>query len=223
MKKIIFILVALLATTFTSYAQDRVNGVNYNFNSYSKQVTNIVGWCFNYNEEKWIDNSNFIFLEKKPSYYNDKRLSCGVNSVQVRTFQYNEKLHYVLIISFNSGRYRYPSIQEDWYDFVEYKVYHLTKEEYDFIVNPTEYRCFDIPCVKYHNYYGDYNNNRVIREVIANNKYSMGGFAITKYKNVIRFIYRNTHNDYDWDTNKLMWVKYFEVSVDEWNKLKINN
>lgn len=222
MKKIIFILVAVLVTTFSSYAQDRVDEITYNFISKSEIVSNITGWAYNNSEGKWIDNPNFIYGEKS-SYLNDKRFSLGLNSIQIKSFNYNGVIKYVLIISFNGGHYRYPSIREDWRSYTEYSVFVLTNEQYNCITNPNDYIQFVLPCVTYDNYYDNHTDNWVIRAVIRNDeqKYNQlknnHRLAIKKYKDVVRFIYAEdvSYNDVTMDK------RYFEIPYNEWVNLSL--
>lgn len=223
MKKILFILMACFCITCVN-AQDRIDEISYSFISESEIVSNITGWLYNGNEGKWIDNHNCIYY-KKESYANDKRFSLGLNTVQIKSFNYNDDIKYVLIISFNGGHYRYRSIQEDWRSYTEYAVFNLTDEQYNYIVNPNEYTQFVTSCFTYDNYYEKRTDNWIIRQIISRyelkylDKYKL---AIKKYKDVIRFIYAEdkSYGHYDYTDDITMNKRYFEIPYNEWIKLK---
>ena len=218
MKKMLFILVAVFYS-FTCFAQDRVNEKIFTFNECSEQVKNITGWCFNKSEGQWVDNKNFIYAEKK-TYLNDKRWSVGANFVQIKTFIHNNETKYVLIIAFNGGHYRYPSIKSDWKSYIEYNVYVLNKCEYEEIISPNEHKIFKLPRITYDDYFDKNTDNKIIRAVLDNTIFT-GEISITRYKDVIRFTYYHNVNNYFWTEKRLMETEYFEVDITEWDKLKI--
>lgn len=215
MKRALLVLMSVFIAAFTCCAQERVNDPVLTFNKCSNKVTNIIGWFYDNKEGQWVDNPNFIHRKKEP-FYNDKRFSNGANYVQIKTFINNGETYYVLIIAFNGGHYIYPNIKEDWRPYVEYNVYLLTKDEYEFIVDPSGQKSFELRMINYDEYYDKYTDNRLIREVISEKIYA-AKISITKYNDVIRFIY-----NYYLDEKALMKTEYFEVSVTDWNNLKIN-
>lgn len=212
-------------------AQDRINENVYTFQQSSDLITNIVGWKYNADEGQWVSNENFIYHEKK-SYLNDKRISKGANSIQIKSFIYNDEIKYVLILAFNGGHYRYPNIRADWVSYTEYMVFSLTSEQINSIFNITEYMSFILPCVVYDNYYEKRSENWIIRQIIENDKefyesekdipnnfslciYSRR-ISIKKWKDVVRFNYLGVSNN-DMENS------YFEIPISEWNKLNIIN
>jgi hypothetical protein len=214
-------------------AQDRINENIYTFQQSSDLITNIVGWVYN-NEGQWVSNENFI-CQTKDSYMNDKRFSKSANSIQVKSFIYNDEIKYVLIISFNGGHYRYPELKIEWIDYTEYMVFSLTSEQINSIFNITEYMSFILPCMTYNNYFGQKSENWVIRQIIEyeknfyesekNTRFSFmlshygQKITIKKWKDVIRFCY------FEIDDSKyndvLMEESYFEIPINEWDKLNI--
>ena len=130
MKKIVFFVFVFLMSVFTSFGQDRINESTYSFKNKSNLITNITGWCFNKQEGQWFGNANCIRGEKV-NYTHDKRFCTNIKSIQIKTFEDNGVTNYVLIIAYNGGHYTYPSIYEDWNDYIEYQVYSLTKDEYE--------------------------------------------------------------------------------------------
>lgn len=231
MKKIVFFVFAILASVFTSFGQDRIDEVSYSFNNESKLINNITGWCFNKQEGKWFGNANCIRGEKL-DYIPCKRICANIKSIQIKTFEDNGVTNYVLIIAYKGGHYRYPSIREDWRDYIEYQVYSLTKDEYETIISPNVYHDFTLPCITYDNYYEQTTDNYVIREIIRNNiniktkgtrsiLSNLCGLSIKRYNDVIRFNYQVEGYELLWDRVKSLEKEYFEIPFTEWEKLKI--
>lgn len=231
MKKIVFFVFAILASVFTSFGQDRINEPTYSFKNKSNLITNIMGWRFNEQEGQWVGNVNCIRGEKV-NYKPDKRLCTNIESIQIKTFENNGVTNYVLIIAYNGGHYTYPSIREDWNDYIEYQVYSLTKDEYETIISPNVYHDFTLPCITYDNYYKQTTDNYVIREIIRNNiniktkgtcsiLSNLCGLSIKRYDDVIRFNYQVEGYEILWNRVKSLEKEYFEIPFTEWEKLKI--
>lgn len=236
MKNILVIVIAVFSTIFTSYAQDRINECIYSFNFCSEKITNIIGWSYNKNEGQWVDNANNI-SNRKLSFKPDKRFCTGINSIQIKTFEHNNTINYVLIVEYNGGHYSYPSLELDWNNYVEYQVFSLSEEDYNIITSPNEYQTFTLPCIVYDNWCDKKTDNYIIRKVIDNNNYiltngfdyilsSSNGLSIKRYKDVIRFNYQVNKYKTLWEYNdrgcKTLEQSYFEISITEWDKLKID-
>lgn len=230
MKKIVLFAFVILMSVFTSFGQDRINEPTYSFKNKSNLITNITGWCFNEEEGQWFGNANCIQGEKM-DYKLDKRFCTNIESIQIKTFENNGVTNYVLIIAYNGGHYRYPSIREDWKRYIEYQVYSLTKDEYETIISPNVYHDFTLSCITYDNYYKQTTDNYVIREIIRNNtKIKTEGtygilykssISIKRYNDVIRFNYQVDGHETRWDRAKSLEKEYFEIPITEWEKLKI--
>lgn len=244
MKKIVLFAFVILMSVFTSFGQDRINEPTYSFKNKSNLITNITGWCFDELEGQWFGNANCIRGEKMV-YRLDKRFCKNIKSIQIKTFENNGVTNYALIIAYNGGHYRYPSIYEDWRGYIEYQVYSLTKDEYETIISPNVYHDFTLPCITYNNYYNQKTDNYVIREIIRNNinikteqktdnyviseifkpeeTYSLylDGLSIKRYNDVIRFNYQTDETTGGWNMVKSLEKRYFEIPITEWEKLKI--
>ena len=61
--------------------------------------------------------------------------SQNFQKVQTKTVNYKGITYYVLFVDKWSGRYEYPSIKEDWYEFNETIGYIYTKKEYLKLLN----------------------------------------------------------------------------------------
>lgn len=218
MKKILILLYILFSSSIIN-AQDRNNEVQYKFENSSDLVTDIIGWKFDNSEGIWVHNQNFISLISSP-YLKYDRFSKRANSIQIKTYLYNEEIRYVLIISFNDRHYRNHNLV----DYIEYMIFSLTKEQLDIILNPEDYTLFTLPYITYNNYWAKRSENWIIRSVIENNKssYRIKTLTIKRWKDVIRFCYFDYKSDFN---DLLMKSEYFEVSINEWNKLKnhLNN
>ena len=209
-----FTLLFCFFTIIVVKAQDRVNEVPYTFEKESGLVTNIVGWEYDTYEGKWFSNEYFIY------------------NIQIKTFVHNNEIKYVLILAYRDGHYRYPNIREGYVSYPSYYIFSLTKEQLDVILNPIEYKSLVLPFIKVKSSRIQ-NENLIIRQIIDNNKnfyksendnfdlgYHLFGMkiAIKKWKDVVRFDYFNIRDD---DT--LMENSYFEIPINEWNKLNIIN
>lgn len=215
MKKILILLYILFSSIIIK-AQDRNNEIPYKFENSSDLVTDIIGWKFDNSEGIWVHNQNFISLISSP-YLKYDRFSKRANSIQIKTYLYNKEIRYVLIISFNCGHYR----NHNWVDYIEYIVFSLTKEQLDIILNPEDYKSFTLPCITYDNYLAKRSENWIIRSIIEGNKsYWTKILTIKRWKDVIRFCYFDDNSVFN---DLLMKSEYFEVSINEWNKLKIIN
>lgn len=214
----------MLMSVFTSFGQDRINEPTYSFNNKSNLITNITGWRFNEGEGQWFGNANCI-QGKKLDHILDKRFCKNIKFIQIKTFEKDGIINYILIIAYNGGHYRYSSIREDWKGYIEYQVYSLTKDEYETIISPNVYHDFTLPCIIYDNYYKQTTDNYVIRQIIRNNTRtyrSSCGLSINRYNDVIRFNYE-VGGGYGilWDKDKTLEKEYFEIPITEWEKLKI--
>ena len=228
----IFTLLFCFFTIIVVKAQDRVNEVPYTFERESGLVTNIVGWKYNIDEGKWLSNKNFIYHYNLP-IKNYGVLAKGIDNIQVKTFVHNNEIKYVLILAYNDGHYKYPNIRKEWVSYTCYRIFSLTKEQLDVILNPIEYKSLVLPCIDVHSFEIQ-NENLIIRQIIKNDKefyeyekdlpfnfslciHSLK-ISIKKWKDVVRFNYFGGSND-----DILMEKSYFEIPINEWNKLNIIN
>ena len=140
MKKLLFILTILIG--YSSYSQSRVS---------SKKVLiigefqswvigdDVSGWDFD--KEEWKERKGYLRVGKDVGYIdiNEKYNSTNTESKSRTPQNFNEwgviKVTYKgeeyvgFGIETVGGRYKYPSIKEDWYTFINYNVYLFEKEE----------------------------------------------------------------------------------------------
>lgn len=198
MKKIVFFVFAVLASVFTSFGQDRINEPTYSFKNKSNLITNITGWRFDELEGQWFGNANRI-IGNKYTY---------INSIQIKTFEKDGIINYILIIAYNDS----------------YQVYSLTKDEYETIISPNVYHDYTLPCEYFGSYYKQKTDNSVIRQIIRNKTKRTDislGLSIKRYNDVIRFNFEVWIYETYWGSVKSLEKEYFEISITEWEKLKI--
>ncbi len=125
------------------FGQERTNRVKLSFETKSGILSKATGWAYNSTLGEWIDYKNVISDDKD---YKDKykslqgawmmsRIRQNFQKLQTTTVTYKGVIYYVLMVYKWSGRYEYPSIQEDWYTFKQTIGYIYTKEEYQKLLN----------------------------------------------------------------------------------------
>ena len=140
MKKLIFLLTLLIG--FSSYSQSRVNPKkDLIIGEFQSWVIgdNVSGWDFD--KEEWKERKGYLRVGKDVGYIdiNEKYNSTITESKSRTTQNFNEwgviKVTYKgeeyvgFGIETVGGRYKYPSIREDWYTYINYNVYLFKKEE----------------------------------------------------------------------------------------------
>jgi hypothetical protein len=141
--KLTLITLLLTGTLFQVFGQERTNREKLSFDTISGILSKATGWANNSTLGEWIDYENVISDSKdyKDKYkslqgeYMMSRISQNFQKVQTRTVAYKGTTYYVLIVGKWSGRYEYPSIQQDWYTFKKTIGYIYTKEEYQKLLN----------------------------------------------------------------------------------------
>jgi hypothetical protein len=136
MKKLLVL--SMLLVSFVSYGQDRVNRSKLSFDQSSEMLTNSIGWSYNETLGEWIDYDNVIDKDKnyKDKYkslqgaYQMSNNSFKFNNLQVKTLVFEGNKYYILIHDKWTGRYKYPSIQQDWVRFRKVDGYIFTESEY---------------------------------------------------------------------------------------------
>jgi hypothetical protein len=125
------------------FGQERTNREKLNFDTTSGILLKATGWAYNSTLGEWIDYENVISDDKdyKVKYkslqgaYMMSHRSQNFQKMQTRTVSYKGTTYYVLIVDKWSGRYEYPSIREDWYEFKETIGYIFTKDEFQKLFN----------------------------------------------------------------------------------------
>lgn len=125
------------------FGQERINREKLSFDTTSGILAKATGWAYNSTLGEWVDYENVISDDKnyKDKYkilqgsYMMSSISQNFQKIQTKTVTYKGKAYYVLIVEKWSGRYKYPSITEDWYTFKETIGYIYTKEEYQKLLN----------------------------------------------------------------------------------------
>ena len=145
MKKLIFILTLLIG--FSSYSQSRTNPKkDLSIGEFQSWVIgdDVSGWDFDKGEE-WKERKGYLRVGGRVSFLDiyekdDDRIKIYIDKIKSYTPQdFNEwgviKVTYKgeeyvgFGIETVGGRYKYPSIREDWYTYINYNVYLFEKEE----------------------------------------------------------------------------------------------
>ena len=141
--KLTLITILMTGSLLQVFGQERTNREKLNFETTSGTLLIATGWANNSTLGEWIDYENVISDEKdyKVKYkslqgaYMMSHTIQNFQKVQTRTVTYKGTTYYVLIVDKWSGRYEYPSIQQDWYTFKQTIGYIYTKEEYQKLFN----------------------------------------------------------------------------------------
>lgn len=231
MKKLLLILISLVFTN-SVFGQDRVNRPKLSFDGGSEILSTSVGWMYNETLGEWVDYQNVISKEKR--YKEQYKILQGpylmstskftFNTLQIKTLTFNGSKYYVLIMDRWRGRYRYPSIQEDWIQFRSIDCYIFSESEYlklknyekvSFITEikfDLEFQAYDE--VKLLDIIQTSLSNETNRSTSSTMNYSM--FIAQTDKGQIRFLTPNLYFSFD----KIDFEKtYFETSKINFDKL----
>ena len=224
---------------YTSFSQSRVNRQSLSFSNSSEKLTSSKGWSYNTTLGEWVGYDNVI--ENKNEYntkykslrgeYMKSRRSQNFIEMKTKSLTINGEEYFVLMVEKYNGRYKYPSIQEDWYSWKETQGYVFNEIEYGKILDfegeislKTKYM------VKYGTQYEDFDEKTfldLIQTEMNNEKSKYSPkytFPILKTTSdgsvVIRFYVPNywsstRSSSYDFDK------EYFESTISEFNKIII--
>ena len=119
-------------------AQTRVNRGELSFINSTGQLDKVTGWYYNDQKGEWVDYDGIIFLEKiKPVDANDKQEMLRARSIQnyesltFKTVLINATTYYILIIELWDGKYKYPSIREGYYYWLDTYAYIFTENDFN--------------------------------------------------------------------------------------------
>lgn len=241
MKKIIFILTLLIG--FSCYGQSRINSekdlIIGEFQSWV-QGDDISGWDFDKGEE-WRERKGYLRVGDKSKFLdiyekNDgiKRYKDIIKSYTPQNFNewgvikvnYKEKEYVGFGIETVGGRYKYPTIKEDWYTYIRYNVYLFEKEE--LLKLETLDGILDLKVLI--GTYGDsFNKEKKYESCYDNLKFLLEkedrDNEIFKFKktesdgvNIVRFLTPQKISEYG---GKLIDFEnhYFEINMEEFNEL----
>ena len=232
--KLTLITLLLTGTLFQVFGQERTNREKLGFDTISGILTKATGWANNSTLGEWIDYENVISDSKdyKDKYkslqgaYMMSHINQNFQKVLTKTLNYKGKTYYVLIVDKWNGRYEYPSIRENWYEFKQTIGYIYTTEEYQKLLNleklvELKTRYMVSIGSKYEKY-----DETVFLDLIQTelskekSKYSPEyNFPIMKSKEgAIRFYLPESFTSYSkYDFEK----KYFEIDFDSFTKIII--
>lgn len=119
-------------------AQPRVDGgTSAKVIKSSPVVSNFIGWAYDETAEKWCGYYNTIFGKFRNNNRTPRRMVPedmavfdNVVSLQVKKVIYGGDTYYLLLSAYYKGKYKYPTIEEDWYCKKVTNIYLLTEDEY---------------------------------------------------------------------------------------------
>jgi hypothetical protein len=144
MKKIILSII-LFSLVTNVFSQSRVNRSKLSFSNSSEKLSSSTGWSYNETLGEWIDYENVINKDKvyKTKYkslrgeYMMSRIKQNFIDIKTKSLSINEEKYFVVMVRKWDGRYKYPSIYEDWYSWEEVQGFIFTENEYSKILNFT--------------------------------------------------------------------------------------
>ena len=131
--------ILILIAPITLFGQSRENRTKLNFGTTSAILEKATGWANNTTLGEWVDYENCINSDKdyKDKYkslleggYMQSRQTQNFLTIQTKTIDHSGAKYYVLIVQKWRGRYKYESIQEDWYQWKETFGYIFPASEY---------------------------------------------------------------------------------------------
>lgn len=236
MKKIILGLLAI-TVTLNSFTQDRVNRQKLSFISESETLTVAQGWAYNETLGEWVGYENVISSDKdyKETYrslqgpFMKSRCQETFDTIQIKTLIFQEKKYHFLIISKWEGRYKYPSIEQDWLNYQVKEIYLLDDTELQKMKNFTTFKI--IPLTTYDLEYENYNETKMLdiiqteiikkKEEKSTTVYLM--YLIKTQTDKVRFLTPTTVTSLEGNKYIKAYIDpkktYFETDVDKFKKL----
>lgn len=139
------LLILLLTMPTILFSQSREGKPKLNFGTASAILTKATGWAYNSTLGEWVDYQNCINNDKdyKTKYksllngFMQSKQQQNFITIQSKTVDYSGTKYYVLIVQKWNGRYKYESIEEDWYEWKETFGYIFSESEYQKLKNLT--------------------------------------------------------------------------------------
>lgn len=207
-------------------AQERTPTKTYLWEKVSGILTYATGCSYNKVFDEWIENTNFIYKEKKDGtldykYYSSLWNAPNFNSLQFKTITFDNNKYCCLVYKQNQGKYQYPNIQADWQSYEATTYYVYTKNSYNKLLylsdEPQTLEHIAKITIPPSRKMSEADVITLIKHTIDENQEpSAEPFYAKKHKNVVRFLIPIAENKkVDFQTN------YFEVPAEEFNKLII--
>mgnify|MGYP006153576469 FL=1 len=231
MKKRITLIMTIIITicVMNVNAQSRTNKTMLEFKSESPKLKSAIGWQKNEKTGKWIENKNVID-DRKVSSYGVSHISQNFKWLQFSTITQNGKDYYVFLYERLGGKYKYPSIYEDWEADKRTYFFVLSTEQYEKIKTQIDLKTgknikitskiTDFISDRYkilggEHLYNEANLLAKITNVIEKPSYSESCFVLnsqtTDGVDVLRFRLPESCSS----AEKYMGTKYFEVKLSE--------
>ncbi len=192
------------------------------YSNQSEVLDNITGWSCNKYNGKWTDNKNIISLDKcdvASEEYKSGLIQSKVPNIidmQAKSVVYNGDEYYCIIVKYWSGEWENPATEKDWIVKQSVCCGYLKKADYENLfklsTKVTDFRAnSEVPISENGISKDDFSN--IVKSM--NIKYPPVFLRACKSKTgTIKFYVKPT-------LSYNITLQYFEVSEEEWNKLKI--
>jgi hypothetical protein len=220
------LVIAMFSISFTSIAQERVNAAGITFDKKSDQLTKAVGWDFY--EGKWQDHINIAGNSLSSSFIDTSHYS-NFYWLQTASFTYKGKKYYTIFCQVLTGKYKYPSLREDWETRQESKFMVMTPAQYQILkqtISSKAAKNQGLPCYRGGStLYGSYNEAGLQKSIVeqmevtsypAQYKFYINSQSL-KGEDIIRFMLPTEGID-----DKAIESNYFEVPAADFKKLLID-
>lgn len=154
MKKVITLTFILIGFAGLAMAQPRVNGTKTipKLMKSSALVSNITGWAYEYEKQRWCGYKNAIYHEYKnnskipvklaPAFIAKKEyfgwLTNNIINIQTRKYSFEGRTYYMFLLQSWTAYYDYPAIQVGYHYLKTTDVYMTTQEEFSKICSPSD-------------------------------------------------------------------------------------
>lgn len=131
------ILLLILLINHSLFSQSRINRQPINFINESERINQTTGWYYNEQKGEWVSYNGLIFFEKITQAGPQdnlvsfrSRTKQNYESLQFKTVKVNNETFYVLIIEQWNGKYKYPTLKQEYYYWLDTFGYIYTETEY---------------------------------------------------------------------------------------------
>ena len=135
------ILIILIFFSIQTFAQQRIDKPNLQFEKSSQIMKQADGWCLNA-YGKWIKNSNLVCAMVAKTSAEKSVLSCDEHQsfidAQNKIITYDSVTYNILIIRRYIGHYKYQTIEQGFYTSIQTEGYIFSKEEFAKLENLTD-------------------------------------------------------------------------------------
>jgi hypothetical protein len=129
--KTLTVTVFIVVFSAVGLGQSRENRIELEFEKSSRILSESTGWYFNQSTGEWVENKNFI---SDKHYDSQGSLLSFMNqnfiTLETKVVNHKGKNIYILIVQKWSGRWKYPSIRQDWQAYKTYNLFFFDEPEW---------------------------------------------------------------------------------------------